>query len=148
MRVRSLGPARLSEDTPDRLDHPRVRVLQRVLAALLLVVGIVAGVAIHAPPGHADTNASLTVSPGRGGPQAEFAMLYRWSTAKGHKRSNACFPRQITFSWDGSLLGHATSTLTGRTCVAALQSAPPPGAHSGTHTISAAEDPSARATYT
>jgi hypothetical protein len=148
MRVRSLGPARLSEDTPDRLDHPRVRVLQRVSAALLLVVGIVGGFTIHAPSGYADTNGSLTVSPGRGGPQTEFAVLYQWSTAKGHKRANACFPRQITFTWDGSPLGPATSTLAGRTCVAALRSAPPPGADGGTHTISTAEDQSARATYT
>lgn len=147
MRVRSLGPARLVEDTPDRLNHPRVRVLQRVSAALLVVVGIVGGIAIHAPSGHAETNGSLTVSPGRGGPQTEFALLYRWSSGKEHKRSSAC-SRQITFTWDGSPLGSATSTLTGRTCVATLRSAPPPGADSGTHTISAAEDPSARATYT
>jgi hypothetical protein len=149
MRVRSLGPARLAEDTGDRLDDPRVRVLQRVSAALLLVVGIVAGVAIHAPSGHADTNGSLTVSPGRGGPQAEFAVLYRWPAVKMRKRSNACFPQQVTFTWDGSPLGRGTSTLAGRTCVATLRSAPPPGAYGGTstHTISAADDPSARATY-
>lgn len=147
MRVRSLGPARLMEDTPDRLNHPRVRVLQRVSAALLLVVGIVGGIAMHAPSGHAETNGSLTVSPGQGGPQAEFVVLYQWSSGKERKRSSAC-SRQITFTWDGSPLGSATSTLAGRTCVATLRSTPPPGADSGTHTISAAEDPSARARYT
>jgi hypothetical protein len=119
-----------------------------VSAALLLVVGIVGGIAIHAPSGHAETNGSLTVSPGQGGPQTEFAALYRWSSGKERKRSNACLSRQITFTWDGSPLGLATSTLTGRTCVATLRSVPPPGAGGGTHTIGAAEDPSARATYT
>lgn len=138
MRARSFGPVRLTADT-----HRRVRVPKRVPAALLLIVGIVAGIAIHAPAGYAEDNGNLTVSPGRGGPQAEFAVQY-----KTRKRSNACFPLQITFTWDGSPLGRATPTLTGRSCVATLQTAPPPGADSGTHTISAAEDPSARARYT
>jgi hypothetical protein len=148
MRVRSLGPARRSEDTPDRPHHPHVRIPQRVSAALLLVAGIVGGVAIHAPAGHAGTNASLTVSPGRGGPQAEFAVRYEWFSGNGRKRWDACFSHQITFAWDGSPLGRVNPTLAGRTCVATLRSAPPPGTSGGTHTISAAEDPSVRATYT
>jgi hypothetical protein len=150
MRVRSLGPARLAESTRDSLDHPWVRVLLRVTAALLLVVGIVAGVAIHAPSGHADTNATLTVSAGQGGPETEFAVLYQWPAVKIRKRSNACVPQQITFTWDGSPLGRGTSTLAGGTCVATLRSAPPPGAYGGTstHTIGAVDDPSVHATYT
>jgi hypothetical protein len=130
-----------------------MRVLRRPAAGLLLAAGIIgAGVEVGAPCGYAANNTSLAVSPGQGGPVAQFTVMYRWPSTKARKHSDAhaCMPDQITFEWDGSLLGRAASTLDGDTCVAALHAAPPPGAYHGAsaHTISVANDVSAHATYT
>jgi hypothetical protein len=130
-----------------------MRVLRRPAASLLLAAGIIgAGVAIGAPCGYAANNTSLAVSPGQGSQVAQFTVMYRWPSTKARKHSDAhaCTPDQITFEWDGSLLGRAASTLDGDTCVAALHAAPPPGVYHGasTHTISVTNDASAHATYT
>jgi hypothetical protein len=111
-----------------------------------------AGIASDAPCGYAANNTSLTVGPGQGGPAAQFTVMYRWPSTKPRKHSDAhaCIPDQITFEWDGSLLGRAASTLAGDTCIATLHAAPPPGAYHGasTHTISVTNDASTHATYT
>ncbi len=128
-----------------------MRALRRPAAGLLLAAGIIgAGIAIDAPSGHAADNTSLTVSPGEGSPDAQFTAVYRWPSTKARKHANACVPGQITFAWDGALLGRAASTRAGNACVAVLQATPPPGAYHGTsgHTISVTDDASAQARYT
>jgi hypothetical protein len=130
-----------------------MRVLRRPAAGPLLAAGIIgAGVAVGAPCGYAANNTSLAIGPGQGSPVAQFTVMYRWPSTKARKHSDAhaCMPDQVTFEWDGSLLGRAASTLDGDTCVAALRAAPPPGAYHGAsvHTIRVANDASAHATYT
>jgi hypothetical protein len=125
-------------------------VLRRRAASLLLTGGIIgAGIAIGAPSGYgADTG--LAVSPRQGSPDAQFAATYRWPATKGRRHSTVCAPGEITFEWDGSLLGRATPTQAGGTCVATLRATPPQRTYRGatTHAISVTSDRSARATYT
>jgi hypothetical protein len=126
-----------------------MRAFRRPVAGLLLAAVIVgAGTVIDASSGYAAGGASLAVSPSEGSPQAQFTVTYRWPSTRARKHAAACVPDQITFKWDGALLGHAASTLARDSCVAALNAtAPPGGSDARTHTITVAEDASAHATY-
>jgi hypothetical protein len=128
-----------------------MRVPRRPVVGLLLVAGLIgAGVAVKAPSGYAARNTSLVVSPDQGSANTQLTVTYRWpsTTATRHPNTHTCTPEQITFEWDGSLLGTATATPTGNTCVAVLRTAPPPGTRQGAHTITVDTDSSLRATYT
>lgn len=127
-----------------------MRVPRRPVVGLLLVAGLIgAGVAVEAPSGYAARNTSLVVSPDQGGANTQLTVTYQWpsTTARRHN-THACTPEQITFEWDGSLLGRATATSTGNACVAVLRASPPPGTRQGAHTITVDTDSSLRATYT
>jgi hypothetical protein len=123
----------------------------RCLAAgLLLAAGVIgACIVIDDRSAYAAGNTSLVVSPGEGSPGAQFTATYRWPAVKAHGQPPACTPSKITFEWDGSTLGQAAPARTGSGCVAALHATPPPGTYRGTstHTITVANDASARATY-
>jgi hypothetical protein len=131
--------------------HPlRMHVLRCLAAGLLLAAGVIGpGIVIDDRSAYAAENTSLVVSPGAGSPGAQFTATYRWPTVKAHGQPPACTPSQITFEWDGSTLGQAATARTGSGCVAALHAAPPSGAYRGTstHTITVANDASARAAY-
>lgn len=108
----------------------------RVVIAGLLVA---AGIGIDAVPGYAANDARLTVSPGRGSPDAGFTATYGYPRQKSGSKAGAC-GAQITFRWDrSSLLGEARSEPDGGRCVATLPTAPPPGSYRGnsTHIVSA-----------
>src|SRR5262245_57529162 len=125
-----------------------MRVLRRLIAGLLLATGVVgAGVAMDGGYGYAAGGTSLVVSPREGRPDAQFTATYRWLPDKGPR--HMCIPDQVTFEWDGSTLGSATSARAGNTCIATLHVAPPRRAYQGTstHTISVTNG-SARAAYT
>jgi hypothetical protein len=127
-----------------------MHVLRCLAAGLLLAAGVIgAGIVIDDRSAYAAGNTSLIVSPGEGTPGAQFTATYRWPSVKAHGQPPACTPSQITFEWDGSTLGQAAPARTGSGCVAALHATPPPGAYRGTstHTITVANDASARATY-
>jgi hypothetical protein len=129
----------------------RMRALRRPSVGLLLVAGVIgAGIAIDAPPGYATNDTSLVVSPGVGGADAQFTVRYRSPTVRIRKHLAGCLLGQITFQWDGVLLGRAASTEVGGSCVATLNATPPPGAYQGasSHTLTVTNDASARATYT
>jgi hypothetical protein len=123
--------------------------VRRPTLSLLLAGGVIAaGLAISPPPGYAAGGTSLAVSPGKGSPDTAFTVTYRWPSTRARKHATTCAPSQITFHWDGSVLGNVTSTLSGDSCVAALRATPPAdGADAGSHTITVTSDASARATY-
>jgi hypothetical protein len=123
--------------------------VRRPTLSLLAAAGVIAaGLAISPPPGYAAGGTSLAVSPGKGSADTPFTVTYRWPSTRARKHTTTCAPSQITFHWDGSVLGNVTSTLTGDSCVAALRAAPPAGgADAGTHTITVTGDASARAAY-
>jgi hypothetical protein len=128
-----------------------MRVPRRPVVGLVLVGGLIgAGVAVKAPSGYAARNTSLVVSPDQGSANTPLTVTYRWpsTTATRRPTTHACRPEQITFEWDGSLLGRATATSTGNACVAVLRASPPPGTRQGAHTITVDTDSSLRATYT
>ncbi|GAA1805813.1 hypothetical protein GCM10009835_25980 [Planosporangium flavigriseum] len=115
------------------------------MVATLLVT---AGIAVGAPAAYADNEARLGVSPGHGGPDAEFTVTARWQ-ADGHGRNRQCRPDQITFQWDNSTLGSAAAVPAGDACVATLRATPPAGTYQGvsTHFISASGVRGARVAY-
>jgi hypothetical protein len=126
--------------------------MARLLAAGMLLVGGAVGVGLAVDPGsgYAAGDTSLVVSPGSGRPDASFTTAYRWlASSRGRRRTNDCAFTQITFEWDGTVLGRATPTRSGSDCIATLRAVPPSGRYraTGTHTITVTRDSSVRAAY-
>jgi hypothetical protein len=123
-----------------------MRALRLVVVSLLVAAGITVG----APAGYAARDASLTLSPAQGSPDASFTVTYRYSSSA-DKKGHGCVSA-VTFRWDSKGLGPAASVPAGDSCVATLQAAPPPGTYRriSTHTISVGGDglPGAHASYT
>lgn len=103
-----------------------VRALRLVVVGLLVAAGITIGV----PFAYADSNASLGVSPAHGSPDGQFTAILRWQPPK-HGKTPQCLPDQVTFEWDGAVLGRTASVLVGDSCLATLRATPPTGAYQG-----------------
>jgi hypothetical protein len=126
-----------------------MRALRRLAAVAILVTGTVgAGVAFDPPSGYAVGDLGLDVTPKSGAPDAHVTLTYRWPATRHGKHFVACTPSEVTFQWDGSVLGRAPATPAGDTCVAILDAVPPAAARAaGTHAIGVTNDASARARY-
>jgi hypothetical protein len=122
-----------------------VRALRLVVVTLL----VAAGFAIGAPSAYADDNARLGLSPNHGSPDAPFTATLRWQAVK-HGKTRQCAPDQITFEWDGSVLGSAPSVPAGDSCIATLSATPPAGTYQGVsaHVISVSGARGVRVRYT
>jgi hypothetical protein len=126
-----------------------MRALRYLAAVAILVTGTVgAGVAFDPPSGYAVGDLGLDVTPGSGAPDAHVTVTYRWPATRHGKHFAACTPSEVTFQWDGSVLGRAPATPAADACVATLHAVPPTAARTaGPHAIGVTKDASARAVY-